>query len=44
VPSFVIVAVVLSMGIYMGLNFVATPPPTSCGTIFGETESPSSFN
>ncbi|XP_066350454.1 phosphatidylinositol N-acetylglucosaminyltransferase subunit P-like [Miscanthus floridulus] len=36
VPSFLIVAVVLSMGIYMGLNFVATPPPTSCGTIFDE--------
>ncbi|XP_039821784.1 phosphatidylinositol N-acetylglucosaminyltransferase subunit P-like isoform X2 [Panicum virgatum] len=29
VPSFVIVAVALSMAIYMGLNFVATPPLTS---------------
>lgn len=36
VPLFVIVAVVLSMGIYMGLNFVATPPPTSFSTIFDE--------
>ncbi|KAF8660440.1 hypothetical protein HU200_058025 [Digitaria exilis] len=35
-PSFVIVAVALSMGIYMGLNFVATPPPTSFNTIFDE--------
>ncbi|WVZ55031.1 hypothetical protein U9M48_005749 [Paspalum notatum var. saurae] len=36
VPSFVIVAVALSMAIYMGLNFVATPPPTSFSTIFDE--------
>ncbi|GJN01312.1 hypothetical protein PR202_ga18569 [Eleusine coracana subsp. coracana] len=38
VPSFVIVAVALSMAIYMGFNFLATPPPTSFNTIFGETE------
>ncbi|KAG2543601.1 phosphatidylinositol N-acetylglucosaminyltransferase subunit P-like [Panicum virgatum] len=36
VPSFVIVAVALSMVIYMGLNFLATPPPTSFSTIFDE--------
>ncbi|XP_039821788.1 phosphatidylinositol N-acetylglucosaminyltransferase subunit P-like isoform X5 [Panicum virgatum] len=36
VPSFVIVAVALSMAIYMGLNFVATPPLTSFSTIFDE--------
>ncbi|KAL6651625.1 hypothetical protein ACP70R_010550 [Stipagrostis hirtigluma subsp. patula] len=36
VPSFVIVAVALSMVIYMGLNFLATPPPTSFNTIFDE--------
>ncbi|KAG2575720.1 hypothetical protein PVAP13_7KG374101 [Panicum virgatum] len=42
VPSFVIVAVALSMAIYMGLNFVATPPPTSFSTIFGEPDFPSS--
>ncbi|KAL6844193.1 hypothetical protein ACP4OV_025866 [Aristida adscensionis] len=36
VPSFVIVAVALSMAIYMGLNFVATPPPASFSNIFDE--------
>ncbi|KAF8688071.1 hypothetical protein HU200_042438 [Digitaria exilis] len=36
VPSFVIVAVALSMVIYIGLNFLATPPPTSFSTIFDE--------
>jgi hypothetical protein len=43
VPSFVIVAVALSMAIYMGLNFVATPPPTCFSTIFGERPYCSSF-
>ncbi|RLN18308.1 phosphatidylinositol N-acetylglucosaminyltransferase subunit P-like [Panicum miliaceum] len=37
VPSFVIVVVALSMVIYMGLNFLATPPPTSFSAIFGDT-------
>lgn len=41
VPSFVMVAVALSMVIYMGFNFLATPPPTSFDTIFGETETDS---
>ncbi|XP_062227124.1 phosphatidylinositol N-acetylglucosaminyltransferase subunit P-like isoform X2 [Phragmites australis] len=36
VPSFVIVVVALSMVIYMGFNFLATPPPTSFNTIFDE--------
>lgn len=36
VPSFVMVAVALSMVIYMGFNFLATPPPTSFDTIFDE--------
>ncbi|OEL24754.1 Phosphatidylinositol N-acetylglucosaminyltransferase subunit P [Dichanthelium oligosanthes] len=36
VPSFVIVAVALSMVIYIGLNFLATPPPTSFSTMFDE--------
>ncbi|XP_062186110.1 phosphatidylinositol N-acetylglucosaminyltransferase subunit P-like [Phragmites australis] len=36
VPSFMIVAVVLSIAIYMGINFLATPPPTSFNTIFDE--------
>ena len=43
VPSFVIVAVALSMVIYMGLNFLATPPPTSFSTIFGDTQFLSPF-
>ncbi|KAL5210802.1 hypothetical protein ABZP36_006425 [Zizania latifolia] len=34
VPSFVIVAVALSMVIYMSFNLLATPPPTSFDTIF----------
>lgn len=38
VPSFVIVALALSMVIYMGLNFLATPPPTCFSTMFGETD------
>ncbi|CAL4912506.1 unnamed protein product [Urochloa decumbens] len=37
VPSFVIVAVALSMVIYMGLNFLATPHPTSFSTVFDES-------
>ncbi|PUZ42913.1 hypothetical protein GQ55_9G619900 [Panicum hallii var. hallii] len=36
VPSFVIVAVSLSMVIHMGLNFLATPTPTSFSAIFDE--------
>ncbi|CAN6302358.1 unnamed protein product [Urochloa humidicola] len=36
VPSFVIMALALSMVIYMGLNFLATPHPTSFSTIFDE--------
>uniref|UniRef100_A0A0D9VWR2 PIG-P domain-containing protein n=1 Tax=Leersia perrieri TaxID=77586 RepID=A0A0D9VWR2_9ORYZ len=36
VPSFVIVAMALCMVVYMGLNFLATPPPTSFNTIFDE--------
>jgi hypothetical protein len=30
--------VALSMFIYMGFNFLATPPPTSFNTIFGKTK------
>lgn len=33
VPTLVVVAVALSMLIYMGSNFLATPPPTSFSTI-----------
>ncbi|KAG8100803.1 hypothetical protein GUJ93_ZPchr0013g35330 [Zizania palustris] len=35
-PSFVIVAVALSVVIYMSFNLLATPPPTSFDTIFDE--------
>ncbi|XP_006650334.1 phosphatidylinositol N-acetylglucosaminyltransferase subunit P-like isoform X1 [Oryza brachyantha] len=35
-PSFVIVATVLCMVVYMGFNFLATPPPASFNTIFDE--------
>ncbi|KAF0902655.1 hypothetical protein E2562_018284 [Oryza meyeriana var. granulata] len=35
-PSFMIVATALCMVVYMGLNFLATPPPTSFNTIFDE--------
>ncbi|CAI9112897.1 OLC1v1013402C1 [Oldenlandia corymbosa var. corymbosa] len=34
VPTYVTVAVVLAIGYYIGLNFMATPPPTSFNTIF----------
>uniref|UniRef100_A0A0E0KGP4 PIG-P domain-containing protein n=1 Tax=Oryza punctata TaxID=4537 RepID=A0A0E0KGP4_ORYPU len=36
VPAFVIVATALCMVIYVGFNFLATPPPTSFNTIFDE--------
>uniref|UniRef100_A0A0E0NYQ3 PIG-P domain-containing protein n=2 Tax=Oryza rufipogon TaxID=4529 RepID=A0A0E0NYQ3_ORYRU len=36
VPSFVIVATALCMVVYVGFNFLATPPPTSFNTIFDE--------
>ncbi|CAN6321518.1 unnamed protein product [Urochloa humidicola] len=36
VPSFVIMALAMSLLIYMGLNFLATPHPTSFSTIFDE--------
>ncbi|XP_077245103.1 phosphatidylinositol N-acetylglucosaminyltransferase, GPI19/PIG-P subunit isoform X2 [Tasmannia lanceolata] len=35
VPAFAMMTVVLAMGFYVGLNFMATPPPTSLNTIFG---------
>ena len=35
VPAFVMVAVALSLLVYVGSNFLATPPPTSFTTIFG---------
>lgn len=36
VPAFVMVAVALSLLVYVGSNFLATPPPTSFTTIFDE--------
>lgn len=36
VPTYVMVTVVLAIGFYIGLNFMATPPPTSLSTMFDE--------
>ncbi|KAK9123574.1 hypothetical protein Sjap_013176 [Stephania japonica] len=36
VPIFAMVAVVLAIGFYVGLNFMVTPPPTSFNTMFDE--------
>ncbi|KAJ4970972.1 hypothetical protein NE237_004071 [Protea cynaroides] len=44
VPVYAMVTVVFAMVFYLGLNFLATPPPTSLNTIFDEfSRSPSSF-
>ncbi|KAF8407438.1 hypothetical protein HHK36_006571 [Tetracentron sinense] len=36
VPAYAMVTVVLAMGFYLGLNFMATPPRTSLNTMFGK--------
>lgn len=36
VPAYLMVTVVLAIGFYIGLNFMATPPPTSFSTMFGK--------
>ncbi|XP_073312018.1 phosphatidylinositol N-acetylglucosaminyltransferase subunit P-like [Primulina huaijiensis] len=36
VPTYLIVTIVLAIGFYIGLNFLATPPPTSLSSIFDE--------
>ncbi|XP_059651697.1 phosphatidylinositol N-acetylglucosaminyltransferase subunit P-like [Cornus florida] len=36
VPTYAMVTVVLAIGFYIGLNFMATPPPTSFNTMFDE--------
>lgn len=36
VPTYAMVTVVLAIGFYVGLNFMATPPPTSFSTMFDE--------
>ncbi|XP_042499518.1 phosphatidylinositol N-acetylglucosaminyltransferase subunit P-like [Macadamia integrifolia] len=44
VPVYAMVTVVLAMVLYLGLNFMATTPPTSLNTIFDEySRSRSSF-
>ncbi|KAL8160194.1 hypothetical protein V2J09_001731 [Rumex salicifolius] len=35
-PTYFMVTVVLAVGCYIGLNFIATPPPTSLNVIFDE--------
>ncbi|XP_048336111.1 phosphatidylinositol N-acetylglucosaminyltransferase subunit P isoform X2 [Ziziphus jujuba] len=36
VPTYTIMAIVLALGFYIGLNFMSTPPPTSLNTMFDE--------
>ncbi|KAF8380665.1 hypothetical protein HHK36_028155 [Tetracentron sinense] len=36
VPAYAMVTIVLAMGFYLGLNFMATPPPTSLNTMFDD--------
>lgn len=43
-PTYIMVTVLLALGFYLGLNLMATPPPTSLNTIFDEySREPSSF-
>lgn len=43
-PAYIMVTVLLALGFYLGLNLMATPPPTSLNTIFDEySREPSSF-
>ncbi|XP_068663558.1 phosphatidylinositol N-acetylglucosaminyltransferase subunit P isoform X2 [Aristolochia californica] len=35
-PAYVIITVVLAISFYIGLNFIATPSPTSLNTVFDE--------
>ncbi|KAG8391441.1 hypothetical protein BUALT_Bualt01G0188100 [Buddleja alternifolia] len=36
VPTYLMVTIVLAIGFYIGLNFMATPPPTSLYSMFDE--------
>lgn len=36
VPTYVMIAIVLALGFYVGLNFMSTPSATSMNTMFGE--------
>ncbi|KAJ4971377.1 hypothetical protein NE237_004476 [Protea cynaroides] len=44
VPVYAMVTVVLTMVFYLGLNFMATPPPTSLNTIFDPIQLPSTID
>ncbi|KAI3449017.1 hypothetical protein Pfo_005682 [Paulownia fortunei] len=35
-PTYIMATIVLAIGIYIGLNFMATPPPTSLKSMFDE--------
>ncbi|KAF1886629.1 hypothetical protein Lal_00045862 [Lupinus albus] len=37
-PTYLLVTIALGVGFYIGLNFIATPPPTSKYSVFGEFE------
>ncbi|KAJ7951954.1 Phosphatidylinositol N-acetylglucosaminyltransferase subunit P [Quillaja saponaria] len=44
VPTYVMMAFILMLGFYLGLNFMSTPSPKSINTIFDEfSRDPSSF-
>ncbi|KAI3462114.1 hypothetical protein Pfo_018777 [Paulownia fortunei] len=36
VPTYLMVTIVLAIGFYIGMNFMATPPPTSLNSMFDE--------
>ncbi|KAK6119996.1 hypothetical protein DH2020_046236 [Rehmannia glutinosa] len=36
VPTYFMVTIVLAIGFYIGVNFMATPPPTSLNSMFDE--------
>lgn len=36
VPTYIMVTIVLAITFYIGMNFMATPPPTSFNTMFDE--------
>ncbi|PIN12585.1 N-acetylglucosaminyltransferase complex, subunit PIG-P, partial [Handroanthus impetiginosus] len=36
VPTYLIVTIVLAIGFYIGMNFMAAPPPTSLNSMFDE--------
>ncbi|KAH6772874.1 Phosphatidylinositol N-acetylglucosaminyltransferase [Perilla frutescens var. hirtella] len=36
VPTYMMVTIILAITLYIGMNFMATPPPTSLNTMFDE--------